>query len=254
MSPKKLKEGRINLKKILVVFGTRPEAIKMAPVIGRLKDDKSRFATYVCVTAQHRQMLDQVLQIFEISPDYDLNIMKENQGLFDITIRSLEGLKRIFEKVRPDAVLVQGDTTTAFVAGLAAYYLKIPVGHVEAGLRTYDKQSPFPEEMNRHLLSVLTDYHFAPTEWSKGNLVREGVPKERIWVTGNTVIDALLQVVRSQEPEDRRQVFKDFFETQYGLTLNTQRTRPDEGGASSQRHPSRRRRGNTQHLTLNTQN
>jgi UDP-N-acetylglucosamine 2-epimerase (non-hydrolysing) len=215
------------LKKILVVFGTRPEAIKMAPVIGRLKDDKSRFAAYVCVTAQHRQMLDQVLQIFKITPDYDLNIMKEDQDLFDITAKSLEGLKEILEKVGPDAVLVQGDTTTAFVAGLAAYYLKIPVGHVEAGLRTYDKYSPFPEEINRRLLSVLTDYHFAPTEWSKRNLVREGVPKERIWVTGNTVIDALLRVVRSQESEDRRRGFREFFKSHYNLTLNTQHSTPN---------------------------
>jgi UDP-N-acetylglucosamine 2-epimerase (non-hydrolysing) len=213
------------LKKILVVFGTRPEAIKMAPVIGKLKEDQSGFATFVCVTGQHRQMLDQVLRIFRISPDYDLDIMTENQGLFDITIKALDGLKKVFEKVRPDVVLVQGDTTTAFAAGLAAYYTKIPVSHVEAGLRTYDKQSPFPEEMNRHLLSVLTDYHFTPTEWSKRNLLREGVPGERVWITGNTVIDALLQVVRSQETEDKRQALHDLFETHYNLELRTQNSK-----------------------------
>ncbi|MCX5812577.1 MAG: UDP-N-acetylglucosamine 2-epimerase (non-hydrolyzing) [Proteobacteria bacterium] len=196
------------MKKILLVFGTRPEAIKMAPVINRLKKHKSKFAVTVCVTAQHRQMLDQVLSIFRISPDYDLDIMRANQDLFDITIKSLKGLKEVFETVRPDIVLAQGDTTTAFVAGLTAFYLKIPVGHVEAGLRTYDKYSPFPEEKNRHLLSVLTDYHF-----------------EKIWVTGNTVIDALLQVVKSQKSKVRRKVYQDYFKEHYNLELETRNSK-----------------------------
>ena len=185
-------------KKVLAVLGTRPEAIKLAPVINRLKARRSRFTTIVCATAQHRHMLDQVLSIFKISPDYDLNIMKANQDLFDITEKSLRGLKGVLEAVQPDAIVVQGDTTTAFIAGLAAFYFKIPVGHVEAGLRTYSKHSPFPEEINRRLLSVLTDYHFAPTEWSRSNLLKEGVAEDRIWVTGNTVIDALMEVVRGQ--------------------------------------------------------
>ncbi|MCX5808267.1 MAG: UDP-N-acetylglucosamine 2-epimerase (non-hydrolyzing) [Proteobacteria bacterium] len=190
------------MKRILLVFGTRPEAIKMAPVVNKLKEYSEHFTTIVCVTAQHREMLDQVLSIFNITPDYDLNIMQNNQNLFDITTKVLNGLKGVFEEAKPDLVMVQGDTTTAFVAGLGAFYLKIPVGHVEAGLRTYDKYSPFPEEKNRHLLSTLTDYHFAPTEWSKSNLIKENVPLERIWVTGNTVIDALMTVVRRQKSED----------------------------------------------------
>ncbi len=208
-------------KKVLMVFGTRPEAIKLVPVIKKLKEYNSKFATIVCVTAQHRKMLDQVLAIFDIFPDYDLNIMKENQDLFDITIKSLKGLKKVIEKVQPDIVLVQGDTTTAFIAGLAAFYLKVPVGHVEAGLRTYNKYNPFPEERNRHLLSVLTDYHFAPTEWSKSNLLKEGIPSENIWVTGNTVIDALLQVVSSQQSAVSRKAYQDYFKKQYNLELGT---------------------------------
>ncbi len=206
-------------KKVLAVLGTRPEAIKLAPVIRRLQARSSRFTTVVCATAQHRHMLDQVLSIFKISPDYDLNIMKANQDLFDITQKTLKGLKHVLEAVRPDIILVQGDTTTAFIAGLAAFYFKIPVGHVEAGLRTYNKYSPFPEEINRRLLSVLTDYHFAPTEWSRSNLLKEGIPENRIWVTGNTVIDALMEVVRSQKSEVRRSAFREYFRTQYNLEL-----------------------------------
>ncbi len=209
-------------KKVLAVLGTRPEAIKLAPVINRLKAQKSRFTTIVCATAQHRHMLDQVLSIFRISPDYDLNIMKANQDLFDITQKALKGLKNILEKVRPDVILVQGDTTTAFIAGLAAFYLKIPIGHVEAGLRTHNKHSPFPEEMNRHLLSVLTDYHFAPTQWSRSNLLKEGVPDDRIWVTGNTVIDALLEVVSGQGSGVRKKAFYELFKRRYDLDLKTQ--------------------------------
>ena len=208
-------------KKVLAVLGTRPEAIKLAPVIKRLKAQKSRFTTVVCATAQHRHMLDQVLSIFKISPDYDLNIMKANQDLFDITQKALKGLKHVLETVQPDIILVQGDTTTAFIAGFAAFYLKIPAGHVEAGLRTYNKHSPFPEEINRHLLSVLADYHFAPTEWSRSNLLKEGIPENRIWVTGNTVIDALMEVVRGQGAGARKKFFEESFRKKHDLELST---------------------------------
>jgi UDP-N-acetylglucosamine 2-epimerase (non-hydrolysing) len=200
------------MKKIMCVFGTRPEAIKMAPVVNKIKERSEQFVPIVCVTAQHREMLDQVLSIFNITPDYDLDIMRNNQNLFDISTKVLNGLKDVFEDAKPDLILVQGDTTTAFIAGLAAFYLKIPIGHVEAGLRTNDKYNPFPEEINRHLLSSLADYHFAPTEWSRSNLIKENVPQERIWVTGNTVIDALLTISRRQKTEDRRQIFRDFID------------------------------------------
>jgi UDP-N-acetylglucosamine 2-epimerase (non-hydrolysing) len=183
------------MRKIMVVFGTRPEAIKLAPVIAELKK-RGIFKVVVVVTAQHREMLDQVLSLFNIVPDYDLDIMQPEQSLFDITDRALEGLKKVLIQEKPDLLLVQGDTTTTFVAALAAFYLKIPVGHVEAGLRTFDKHRPFPEEINRRLTTVLTDLHFAPTEQAKLNLLAEGVPKETIYVTGNTVIDALLATVR----------------------------------------------------------
>jgi UDP-N-acetylglucosamine 2-epimerase (non-hydrolysing) len=196
----------------MCVFGTRPEAIKMAPVVNKIKERSEQFIPIVCVTAQHREMLDQVLSIFNITPDYDLDIMRNNQNLFDISTKVLNGLKDVFEDAKPDLILVQGDTTTAFIAGLAAFYLKIPIGHVEAGLRTNDKYNPFPEEINRHLLSSLADYHFAPTEWSRSNLIKENVPPERIWVTGNTVIDALLTISRRQKTEDRRQIFRDFID------------------------------------------
>ncbi len=210
-------------KKILAVFGTRPEAIKLSPVINLLKKHNSRFETCVCVTAQHREMLDQVLKIFKIVPDYDLNIMREGQDLFDITSNALIRLRDVFENERPDMVLVQGDTTTAFVGGLAAYYLKISIGHVEAGLRTYNKYSPFPEEKNRHLLSTLVDYHFAPTEWAKSNLLKEGIPEEKIRVVGNTVIDALFSVIRNQILQSKRNNFEDYFKARWNLTL------PSEG-------------------------
>ncbi|MFZ5996799.1 MAG: non-hydrolyzing UDP-N-acetylglucosamine 2-epimerase [Nitrospirota bacterium] len=180
-------------KKIMVVLGTRPEAIKLAPVISALNED-STFTTVVLATAQHRNMLDQVLSLFRISPDYDLNIMTENQQLTEVTGKGLHGVDEVLKKERPDMVLVQGDTTTVFAASLAAYYNRIPVGHVEAGLRTADKYSPFPEEMNRRLATVLADLHFAPTEWARKNLVLEGVPEERIVVTGNTIVDALMGI------------------------------------------------------------
>lgn len=182
--------------KVAVVFGTRPEAIKMAPVVKELQKFPEEIETKVVVTAQHRQMLDQVLDLFKIKTDYDLNIMKDRQTLFDITTQALNGLGQVFEKEKPDLVLVHGDTTTTFAGSLAAFYHQIPVGHVEAGLRTYNKYSPYPEEMNRHLTGVLSDLHFAPTTTSRENLLREGVKPESIFVTGNTVIDALLATVK----------------------------------------------------------
>ena len=172
--------------KILVVFGTRPEAIKMAPVINALKVDRT-FDTRVCVTGQHREMLDQVLQVFNISPDYDLDIMKENQDLSDITSNVVIGLRKILNEFKPSRVLVHGDTTTTLAASLASYYAKVPVCHVEAGLRTGNIYSPWPEEMNRKLTSSITDIHFAPTQWAKKNLINEGVQGGKIEVTGNTV-------------------------------------------------------------------
>lgn len=179
--------------KVLTVFGTRPEAIKMAPLVHALAQD-SFFEARVCVTAQHREMLDQVLHLFSIVPDYDLNIMKPGQGLTEITCRILEGLKPILESFKPDVVLVHGDTTTTIATSLAAFYQRIPVGHVEAGLRTGDLYSPWPEEANRTLTGHLAMYHFAPTENSRQNLIKENVAEKRIFVTGNTVIDALITV------------------------------------------------------------
>lgn len=179
--------------KVLTVFGTRPEAIKMAPLVHALAKDPD-FEARVCVTAQHREMLDQVLNLFSIVPDYDLNIMRPGQGLTEITCGILQGLKPILEAFRPDVVLVHGDTTTTIAASLAAFYQRIPVGHVEAGLRTGDLSSPWPEEANRTLTGHLAMYHFAPTENSRHNLRRENVDDERIFVTGNTVIDALFWV------------------------------------------------------------
>ena len=179
--------------KVLTVFGTRPEAIKMAPLVHALAKDP-HFEAKVCVTAQHREMLDQVLKLFSIVPDYDLNIMKPGQGLTEITCRILEGLKPVLESFKPDVVLVHGDTTTTMAASLAAFYQRIPVGHVEAGLRTGDLSSPWPEEGNRTLTGHLATYHFAPTETSRQNLLRENIADNRITVTGNTVIDALFWV------------------------------------------------------------
>jgi len=179
-------------KKVLVVFGTRPEAIKMAPVVKGLQAAAPDIQTVLCVTAQHRQMLDQVLHLFDITPEHDLNIMQPGQDLFDITCNILKGLKLVLATEKPDLVLVHGDTTTTFAASLAAYYAGVPVGHVEAGLRTGNKRAPFPEEINRKLTGALADLHFAPTEAARANLLREGVDPVTIFVTGNTVIDALL--------------------------------------------------------------
>jgi UDP-N-acetylglucosamine 2-epimerase (non-hydrolysing) len=183
--------------KVMTVFGTRPEAIKMAPLVHELKKHEDRIEPIVCVTAQHRQMLDQVLEIFQIQPDIDLNIMKDRQTLVEITTRALESLDRVMKETKPDIVLVHGDTTTTFVASLAAFYNQVAVGHVEAGLRTWDKYSPFPEEMNRQLTGVMADLHFAPTAGAAENLRRENKPEAGIFITGNTAIDALQTTVRS---------------------------------------------------------
>ena len=184
------------MKKIMLVFGTRPEAIKMCPLVNELKMRQDA-QTIVCVTGQHRQMLDQVLETFRVVPDYDLSIMKERQTLFDITTNILGGIKEVLEKERPDVVLVHGDTSTTFVTALACFYLQIPVGHVEAGLRTYDIYSPYPEEFNRQAVSIVSSFNFAPTEQAKKNLLQEGRRAEKIWVTGNTAIDALKTTVRT---------------------------------------------------------
>lgn len=183
------------MKKILMIFGTRPEAIKMAPLVKKLPDCSDIFDLKVCVTAQHRQMLDQVLQIFNIQPDYDLNIMKKSQALDDVMAGVLLGLKKVFVDCRPDLILVHGDTTTAFAAGLSAFYQKITVGHIEAGLRTNDIYAPWPEEINRQLITRIAKYHFAPTRSAKDNLLKENVPADRIIITGNTVIDALMLII-----------------------------------------------------------
>ena len=183
------------MKKIMLVFGTRPEAIKMCPLVNELKR-RERVRTIVCVTGQHREMLDQVLAVFGVTPDCDLSVMKPRQTLFDITADVLERMRMALEEARPDVVLVHGDTSTAFAAALACFYLRIPVGHVEAGLRTYHVDSPFTEEFNRQAVDAVSRYHFAPTETSRDNLLREGKPPERVFVTGNTVIDALRTTVR----------------------------------------------------------
>ncbi len=184
-----------SLKRIFIVFGTRPEAIKMAPLVLEFKKHPDQFQTIVCVTGQHRQMLDQVLKIFEITPDYDLNIMKQGQDLYDVTARVLLGMRDVLKETKPDIVFVHGDTTTSTAAALAAFYQQIPVAHIEAGLRTYNIYSPWPEEINRQLTSRIATYNFAPTPLSKQNLLQEHVKEETITVTGNTVIDALYMVV-----------------------------------------------------------
>lgn len=183
------------MKKVMLVFGTRPEAIKMCPLVLELKKRKN-IETVVCVTGQHREMLRQVLDAFSVTPDYDLSIMKEKQTLFDVTTKILERIKTVLEEVRPDVVLVHGDTSTTFVTALAAFYMQIPVGHVEAGLRTYNIYSPFPEEFNRQAVGIVAKYNFAPTETSRENLIKEGKNPETIFVTGNTAIDALKTTVK----------------------------------------------------------
>lgn len=185
-----------NKIKVMTIFGTRPEAIKMAPLVKELEKNSERIESVVCVTAQHREMLDQVLKIFDITPDYDLDIMHERQTLVNIVTRALEGLDEVMKEVKPDIVLVHGDTSTTFVGSLAAYYNQIMLGHVEAGLRTFDKYFPFPEEINRRITGVIADMHFAPTKRNEENLLRENTPAENIYITGNTVIDALNTTVR----------------------------------------------------------
>lgn len=196
------------MKKVMLVFGTRPEAIKMCPLVNELKSRKS-IEVIVCVTGQHRQMLDQVLNAFNVIPDYDLSIMKDKQTLFDVTINILGKIKEVLEEVKPDVVLVHGDTTTTFVTALACFYLQIPVGHVEAGLRTYDIYSPYPEEFNRQAVSIVAKYNFAPTQLSKDNLVQEGKAEKSIYVTGNTAIDALKTTVREDYYHEELEWAKD---------------------------------------------
>lgn len=201
------------MKKVMLVLGTRPEAIKMCPLVNELKT-RDNFKTIVCVTGQHRQMLDQVLMAFDVKPDYDLSIMKPGQTLFDITTGILERIKKVLEEAKPDVVLVHGDTSTAFAAALACFYLQVPVGHVEAGLRTYDIYSPYPEEFNRQAVGIISRYNFAPTKLAKQHLLNEGKDKSTIFVTGNTVIDAMRHTVREDyyHPElewigDSRMIF-----------------------------------------------
>lgn len=196
------------MKRVMVVFGTRPEAIKMCPLVNELKSRKT-IETVVCVTGQHRQMLDQVLDAFQVKPDYDLSIMKNKQTLFDITTNILEQIKQVLEKEKPDVVLVHGDTSTTFVTALACFYLQIPVGHVEAGLRTYNIYSPYPEEFNRQAVSIISQYNFAPTELSKQNLLKEGKCPDSIYVTGNTAIDALKTTVREDYTHSELEWAKD---------------------------------------------
>ncbi len=205
--------------KFMTIFGTRPEVIKIVPVIKKLKE--LRHQVIICVTAQHRKMLDQSLDFFGIIPDYDLDIMTEYQDLFYVTSETLTRLKEILKSEKPDIVLVQGDTTSAFTASLAAFYLQIPIGHIEAGLRTYTKYNPFPEEKNRHLTGVLADYHFAPTELAKNNLIKERIPESQIWVTGNTVVDTLLEVINRQSSAIRQEELAMYFRKKWNLILTT---------------------------------
>jgi UDP-N-acetylglucosamine 2-epimerase (non-hydrolysing) len=209
--------------KILTIFGTRPEAIKLAPVVKALKEFPDQFNSLVCVTAQHREMLDQVLRIFEIRPDHDLDIMKPKQDLYGVTTEVLLKLKNLLKEVKPDLILVQGDTTTTFAASLAAFYQKIKIGHIEAGLRTYEKYKPFPEEINRHLTSVVADYHFVPTRKAKSNLLKEGILEDCIYVTGNTVIDALLWMLKKQSLPENQKRMKDYFSEKFGISMDHQR-------------------------------
>ncbi len=210
------------MKKIMLVFGTRPEAIKMCPLVREFKKHPADFETIVCVTGQHREMLHQVLDIFDVKPDYDLAIMKEGQDLYDVTSRVLTGMRDVLDKDKPDVVLVHGDTTTSMAAALAAFYRQIPVGHVEAGLRTNNIYSPWPEEMNRQITGRIATYDFSPTLLSKDNLLREGVDPQKITVTGNTVIDALQQVVLriKNDPELQEKLAADLVEHGYDTSRN----------------------------------
>ena len=228
-----LKSGYIELKKVLFIFGTRPEAIKMAPLV-QLMVENPCFESKVCVTGQHREMLDQVLELFEIKPDYDLNVMKSGQKLTDITCAILQGLRPVLKDFKPDYVLVHGDTTTTFSSALAAYYQKIKIVHVEAGLRTNNIYSPWPEEGNRKLTSTLANIHFAPTETSKLNLLKEGIDSDKIIVTGNTVIDALLKVINKLEKDElllpKLEEYFSFLDQNKRLVLITGHRRESFGG------------------------
>lgn len=211
-------------KKIMLVFGTRPEAIKMAPLYHALKSLPEEFDTSLCVTAQHRQMLDQTLKVFEITPDIDLNLMKSGQDLFDVSAGVLLGMREVLQGYKPDVLLVHGDTSTTFAASMAGFYLGVPVGHIEAGLRTHDLQAPFPEEFNRQVVSKLTKWHFAPTDLSKKNLLDEHVPESMISVTGNTVIDALFWVLgRIDADAERRNALNSFLSEQLDFDWQHQR-------------------------------
>lgn len=208
------------MKKIISIIGTRPDAIKMAPVIKEIQNTEG-LQSIVCATAQHRQMLDQALNIFHITPNYDLDIMQPGQNLFDITIRGLKGIQDVLHAEKPDIVLAQGDTSTVLVAAMASFYLQIPFGHIEAGLRTFQKYSPFPEEKNRQIVSVLADFHFAPTQWAKNNLLEEKIAPQTIWVTGNTVIDALLLIAKKQD-EGENYIWEEFFKKKWNLSFSFQ--------------------------------
>lgn len=207
------------MKKVLIVFGTRPEAIKMAPLVLEMKKRENAFSVHVCVTGQHRLMLDQVLSLFSITPDYDLNIMAQGQDLYDVSSRVLLGMREILSKDKPDLVLVHGDTTTSTFSAIAAFYERIPVGHVEAGLRTGDIYSPWPEEINRQLTARLTAFHFSPTETNKKNLLKESIPAEKVWVTGNTVIDALLYITEKLKNDSSLTKLAERTLQQYGYQL-----------------------------------
>jgi len=187
------------MKKILIIFGTRPEAIKLIPIIKKLREYSSSIKTIIATTAQHREMLDQILQFFDIKPRYDLNIMAHNQSLIDLTTKLPSHLQKLYEEIKPDLILVQGDTTSAFIASLIAFYNRIPIGHIEAGLRSFDKFQPFPEEINRKLITHLADYHFAATPTARQNLINEGINKDKIFITGNTVIDTLHYILNKKE-------------------------------------------------------
>lgn len=217
------------MRKVLFIFGTRPEAIKMAPVIKEMEKHPDAFRTIVCVTAQHREMLDQVLRFFSITPDYDLNLMQPGQTLFDITVDGLKGLRGVLDDCRPEIVCVQGDTTTAFIGALAAFYNNVKIAHIEAGLRSGNKNSPFPEETNRTMVSHLADYHFAPTEKARQNLLREGI-SQNIHVVGNTVVDALflgLSIIKQQDEAYR--IFFSFLDTSKKIILVTGHRRENFG-------------------------
>lgn len=216
------------MKKILFVFGTRPEAIKMAPVIETVKKYPNKLKSVLCITGQHNELLRQVLRVFKIKPDYDLNIMKDNQTLFDSSSKILLELEKVLKKERPELVLVQGDTTTAFIASLAAFYLKIKVGHIEAGLRSYDKFHPFPEEINRRCVDVLADLYFAPTKIAKENLIKEGISTSRIFVTGNTIVDALNMVTPEIDKISIKKIIRDI-DTKKKIILVTAHRRENFG-------------------------